>query len=513
MSQDKECQDSKGGLPSLPSWCNEIPTSSNDVPMMRHCSEDSFSSNISNSSLSLSGSYHSQEHSFDCCQYPQHSQCESGNSCASSNSCNSIIDNLPLHEVPELDETENDAQSSSGTPSSIPLIRRLDLNKEDDRVRKWSGDIGLSTWLEPSDFSSSDTSATSTSSADPSSIPTSSSTNNLCHTVVQDDAARYRQVFHASSRRERNTFSLAVLIFCALSFTYCYSSQRTLGDNLKNSRDLLVYTQQLGLQLKIALKDVKLMQMELATLDGADPTAVSTTSPKKAPSSEALTKAFANPALMREMVTVQRSLRRSQYQAEHLKELVKETSKADALSTYGDGIIKVRIELAFPEDDHFLGVGHSHANMEPTAFVIEMAPIDLMPHSVYTFLEMASAGLLDGCSFILNAMHVLKAAPLPYDGTPPSVKAKEFLDKGLESVAFREYSPEYPHTKYTVGFAADGSPSFYINTEDNSEIHAGDPCVARVVSGFETIHRLEQSPTRNGLWLDRRVGIKSARVL
>ena len=126
---------------------------------------------------------------------------------------------------------------------------------------------------------------------------------------------------------------------------------------------------------------------------------------------------------------------------------------------------------------------------------------------------MASAGLLDGCSFILNAMHVLKAAPLPYDGSPPSVKAQEFLDKGLESVAFREYSPEYPHKQYTVGFAADGSPSFYINTEDNSEIHAGDPCFAKVVSGFETIHRLEASPTRNGLWLEQRVGIKKVTVL
>jgi cyclophilin family peptidyl-prolyl cis-trans isomerase len=197
-----------------------------------------------------------------------------------------------------------------------------------------------------------------------------------------------------------------------------------------------------------------------------------------------------------------------------LKEIVRETSKADAILTYGPGTRRVRIELAFPDDDDFVdGMGSSHANLEPTVFVIEMAPIDLMPHSVYTFLEMASAGLLDGCSFILNAIHVLKAAPLPYDGTPPSVKAQEFLDKGLESVAFREYSADYPHKQYTVGFAADGSPSFYINTEDNSEIHAGYPCFAKVVSGFETIHRLEQSPTRNGLWLEQRVGIKKVTVL
>jgi cyclophilin family peptidyl-prolyl cis-trans isomerase len=107
----------------------------------------------------------------------------------------------------------------------------------------------------------------------------------------------------------------------------------------------------------------------------------------------------------------------------------------------------------------------------------------------------------------------LKAAPLPYDGSSPSDKAQEFLDKGLESVAFREYSPDYPHDRYTVGFAADGSPSFYINTEDNTDIHAGDPCFAKVISGFDTIQRLENSPTRNGIWLEQRIGIKRATVL
>jgi cyclophilin family peptidyl-prolyl cis-trans isomerase len=149
----------------------------------------------------------------------------------------------------------------------------------------------------------------------------------------------------------------------------------------------------------------------------------------------------------------------------------------------------------------------------PTMVVIEMTSLEMMPHSVYTFLEMVSGGLLNGCSFILNALHVLKAAPLPYDGTSASDKAREFLDSGLNSVAFREYNPEFPHLKHTVGFAADGSPSFYINTEDNSEIHVGDPCFGKIVSGFDTIERLEKMPTRNGIWFEHRIGIKEAVVL
>jgi hypothetical protein len=112
--------------------------------------------------------------------------------------------------------------------------------------------------------------------------------------------------------------------------------------------------------------------------------------------------------------------------ATSLKELVQRVSLDDILDKYGPGPQLVEVELIFPDFNH----------RGPTKFIIEMAPVELMPHSVHTFLEMVSAGLLDGCSFILNAMHVVKAAPLPYDGTSAAEKARAFSDKGLESVAF-----------------------------------------------------------------------------
>jgi cyclophilin family peptidyl-prolyl cis-trans isomerase len=218
---------------------------------------------------------------------------------------------------------------------------------------------------------------------------------------------------------------------------------------------------------------------------------------------------FADPDLIREMNNIQRKLKYSQTKADKLKTQVSEISKRDAIAKYGSGVIRVQLDLIFRLDKE----GNPLSDTGPHSLVMEMAPIELMPHSVYTFLEMVSNGLLDGCSFILNALHVLKAAPLPYDRTSASDKARAFLEHGLESVAFREYSNEFPHVKYTVGFAADGSPSFYINTEDNTEIHVGDPCFAKVVSGFEAVHRLEKMPTRNGIWFESRIGIRSAVIL
>jgi cyclophilin family peptidyl-prolyl cis-trans isomerase len=204
-----------------------------------------------------------------------------------------------------------------------------------------------------------------------------------------------------------------------------------------------------------------------------------------------------------EMSALQQRLKNELAQAQYLKQLVQVVSRNATIEKFGRSDHYVEMELVFPDD----------RSDGPNRFVIKMASIDLMPHSVNTFLEMVSTGLLDGCSFILNALQVVKAAPLPYDGTSASDKAKAFAQHGLESVSFKEYSHEYPHKMYTVGFAADGSPSFYINTADNSEIHVGDPCFGKVISGFDTIHRLANSPTRNGIWFQHRIGIKSARII
>jgi cyclophilin family peptidyl-prolyl cis-trans isomerase len=221
--------------------------------------------------------------------------------------------------------------------------------------------------------------------------------------------------------------------------------------------------------------------------------------------------AFANPELIEKMNIEKEKLKKAQSQADKLRSQVIAHSKQDAVKKYGGGDIRIKMDLVFPTTT--LEDGTVLEDTGPHSIVMEMAPLDLMPHSVYTFLEMISEGLLDGCSFIINAMHELKAAPLPYDGSPASIKAKQFSDSGLESVAFKEYSPEFPHEKYTIGFAADGSPSFYINSEDNSDIHVGDPCFAKIVSGYDTVQRLDELPTRNGIWFENRVGIKKVHIL
>lgn len=231
---------------------------------------------------------------------------------------------------------------------------------------------------------------------------------------------------------------------------------------------------------------------------------------------------------MDEMTALQGRLDAGNSQIGSLQKLLQDVSKQDAILKYGAGRIRVELILDFPEDaaaaaasaqQHHPSKSNRHTRgdaavaKKPHSLVMEMAPLSLMPHSVFMFLEMVDAELFDGCSFILNAMHVIKAAPLPYDGSSTTAKVNSFKNKGLDTVAFREYNKDYPHQKHTVGFAADGSPSFYINTQDNSDIHVGDPCFAQIVSGFDTVQRLEEAPTRNGIWYRQRIGIRSARIL
>ena len=75
------------------------------------------------------------------------------------------------------------------------------------------------------------------------------------------------------------------------------------------------------------------------------------------------------------------------------------------------------------------------------------------------------------------------------------------------TLAFQEYSPEYPHAEYTLGYAGrPGGPQFYISIMDNTENHGpgsqgskteADGCFGRVKEGVEVVDRLNHEWGRN----------------
>lgn len=176
--------------------------------------------------------------------------------------------------------------------------------------------------------------------------------------------------------------------------------------------------------------------------------------------------------------------------------------------------------------------------------IFELAPLEIMPHSIHLFLSQIAEGYWSRGSpaIAINAEHVLQACPHPclesvdMGGENAGYPYGEMEEAGLDSVSFQEYSPRYPHERYTIGFAGKphSGPEFYINLLDNSLDHGtlegrkkkmnpevykawadevfGEgveevdmtgmepyPCFGKVIKGFDVVDEIAKGLTRASL--------------
>ena len=206
-----------------------------------------------------------------------------------------------------------------------------------------------------------------------------------------------------------------------------------------------------------------------------------------------------------------------------LQNQIQHISRRHVEEKFGPGPHRVEITLDFPPNAPF-----SRDNINPK-FVIELAPLDLMPHSVYFFLLQVYNGCWNGRSFDRNAEHVIQAGLYPYYATPDNAEDDgHFEELKLQEVAFQEYSEEYPHELHTVGFAGrPGGPEWYISMMDNSEAHGpggqtkyevrheADPCFGKVVEGLEAVYLMQKMQKEADDWegMKYNVGILKAKIL
>jgi len=136
------------------------------------------------------------------------------------------------------------------------------------------------------------------------------------------------------------------------------------------------------------------------------------------------------------------------------------------------------------------------------SFVVEMAPLNLMPHAVHNFLLQVSKRLWDNTVFWHHdgVDHIMSATAVEYHSGDSK---HHYFEHAVGVLSFGEYSPLYPHEQFTLGFAGRG-PDFYINAVDNTKLHGpggqghhelkdeADPCFAKVVEGFDTIHKMNE---------------------
>jgi len=197
-----------------------------------------------------------------------------------------------------------------------------------------------------------------------------------------------------------------------------------------------------------------------------------------------------------------------------LVDKIQRDSYRDAYERFGPGPHRVQFTVELP------GFSKYHT------FVVELAPLSKMPHSVHLFLDQVYHDLWDDCSFVFNAPHVIQAGAFPISKSGKSYEDKmdEFDEMGLSTVHFQEYNEEYPHKQWTVGFA-DTGPDFYINMQDNSEKHGPrskgdelfdetvDPCFGEIIQGRKTIEMIYSLPADRDFVLENPVHIVEARIM
>jgi len=184
--------------------------------------------------------------------------------------------------------------------------------------------------------------------------------------------------------------------------------------------------------------------------------------------------------------------------------------------------MKVEFEVEFPENLP----ENLKKEITTSKFVIEMAPIDKMPHATNVFLLQILHKLWDGCHFVINAAHVLKAGPYHHIIDETTKLQGKFLESGFSKLAFQEYHPDFPHEKYTVAFhGRPAGPDIYINLKNNTIFHGpygqrhqdleeeADTCFAKVIKGDDVIKAIRMTPTSEEGIMEKFVHIKHARIL
>mmetsp|Transcript_46582 Transcript_46582/g.97886 ORF Transcript_46582/g.97886 Transcript_46582/m.97886 type:complete len:581 (+) Transcript_46582:163-1905(+) len=205
-----------------------------------------------------------------------------------------------------------------------------------------------------------------------------------------------------------------------------------------------------------------------------------------------------------------------QMKAKNIMNKISFRNRKEVLERYGPGPYHVKFTLEF------------HTAPTTETILLALAPLDMMPHTIHTFLQIIEKNIYIGGTFILMREHILVGGPVDsHDLNSNRALEERMVNEGYfpeGALLYTEYTPEYPHVENTLGFNVHGGPIFYFNLKDNTEPHGaryseeegeneGDPCFAKIVEGVEVIQRMKDMPRAEGGGLQDPVYIVKAEVV
>ena len=195
---------------------------------------------------------------------------------------------------------------------------------------------------------------------------------------------------------------------------------------------------------------------------------------------------------------------------------IKFRNRKEVLEEFGPGPFFVKLTFAFQD------------SVENESILIELAPLDLMPHTVHTFLKMTSKKLFSKATFVLVQPHILVLGPEDsFDKENNAILKERMMSEGYQpngALLFGEFTPEYPHTQYTIGFNRRRGPTFFINMRDNSRSHRsyytddgsyveGETCFAKIAEGLDVIPRILSLKKTDGDTLESAVYLVDSQLV
>jgi hypothetical protein len=184
-------------------------------------------------------------------------------------------------------------------------------------------------------------------------------------------------------------------------------------------------------------------------------------------------------------------------QAVTLQKRIQLAARKEIIKTYGEGPIKVLIELDF---------GSDHTEDVSSSNQISIALLPETPHSVWTLLDQVGSGLWNGAGLEWDTMsNMLQFHPTKTQASPRN-RRLEFVESHPSDP---RTNPAFHHGPWTVGLresildddidsadtAKDATSSvnileLFVNLADNREALKHETCIGMIVDGFYTLQRL-----------------------
>lgn len=120
----------------------------------------------------------------------------------------------------------------------------------------------------------------------------------------------------------------------------------------------------------------------------------------------------------------------------HTKQAIKALLKRQLLDKYGPDPHYVEMVISFDPQSNIADT--SRGVNDTSTILIQLAPTNDLPATVFWFLEQVNATLYDGASFHRNAGHVVQGGPVANFESKGQNIMQKFKTSGLEGVPFQE---------------------------------------------------------------------------